>query len=166
MLLARVLETIDRVQIFVGSNAWRRYPADLPRGTLQRAYRVLIVNADGSVGFDNRSAVNTSVPSEDVDRFSKAIAGFSERMTTYASSIADPTEYGEQTAGRLCPVMLPYELGTTATFDRTRFNGRALCDDAMDVMLTLACNKPIADGVAPDPTRIRKNFPYYGDGYT
>jgi hypothetical protein len=115
---------------------------------------------------NTKEQFNTSVPSEDVDRFSKVIADFSEKMTTYAGSAADPTQYGEQIANRLCPVTLPYELGTTATFDRSGFNGRALGDDVMDVMLTLASNKPLADGVSPDPNRIRTHFPYYGDPYT
>ena len=46
------------------------------------------------------------------------------------------------------------------------FNGRALGDDALDVMLTLAANMPIVDGLAPDHGRIRKDFPYYGSPYT
>jgi hypothetical protein len=36
----------------------------------------------------------------------------------------------------------------------------------MDVMLTLAANKPLADGVAPDPQRTVTEFPYYGAPYT
>jgi hypothetical protein len=51
---------------------------------------------------------------------------------------------------RLCPTTLPYELGTQATFEVARFNGRALGDDVMDVMLTLATNTPIQDGAPPD----------------
>ena len=46
------------------------------------------------------------------------------------------------------------------------FNGRALGDDVLDVMLRLAANMPIADGLAPDHGRIRKDFPYYGSPYT
>ena len=46
------------------------------------------------------------------------------------------------------------------------FNGRALGDDVLDVMLTLAANTPIVDGLAPDCRRIRKDFPYYGAPYT
>ena len=46
------------------------------------------------------------------------------------------------------------------------FNGRALGDDVLDVMLTLAVNMPIVDGLAPDHGRIRKDFPYYGSPYT
>ena len=46
------------------------------------------------------------------------------------------------------------------------FNGRALGDDALDVMLTLAANTPVVDGLAPDRVRIRKDFLYYGAPYT
>jgi Domain of unknown function (DUF4331) len=115
---------------------------------------------------DLKEQFNTSAPSEDVDRFSKAVADFTEKMTTYAGSAENPSEYGRQTAALLCPVTLPYELGTPATFERGRFNGRSLGDDVMDVMLSLACNKPLADGVSPDHDRISVEFPYYGAPYT
>jgi hypothetical protein len=41
--------------------------------------------------------------------------------------------------------------------------GRGLTDDVMDVMdvmLALASNKSLEDGVAPDPHRTRSAFPY------
>jgi hypothetical protein len=115
---------------------------------------------------DVKEAFNTSVPSADVEQFSRIIAKFSEEMTTYAGSVKNPSEYGKQVAGRLCPNILPYELGTPASFGLTRFNGRALGDDVMDVILTLAANKALSDGVSPDLARIRKEFPYYGEPYT
>jgi hypothetical protein len=87
-------------------------------------------------------------------------------MTTYAASAADPAEYGKLIARRLCPDTLPYELGTSAAFEAGSFNGRALGDDVLDVMLTLTANTPIDDGLAPDRGRIRKDFPYYGAPYT
>jgi hypothetical protein len=62
--------------------------------------------------------------------------------------------------------MLPYELGTAASFAQPKFNGRALGDDVYDVMWTLAASTPIADGVAPDKSRIVPDFPYYGRPYT
>ncbi len=96
------------------------------------------------------------------ERFAKPIADFAEKMTTYAGSAADPGEYGKLIAARLCPNTLPYELGTSAAFEVASFNGRALGDDALDVMLTLAANTPLVDGLAPDRGRIRKDFPYYG----
>jgi hypothetical protein len=109
---------------------------------------------------------NASVPSEDIERFAKSIADFAEKLTIYAGSATDPGEYGKLLAARLCPDTLPYELGTSAAFEVARFNGRALGDDALDVMLTLTANRPIVDGLAPDPGRIRKDFPYYGAPYT
>ena len=36
----------------------------------------------------------------------------------------------------------------------------------MDVMLALATNNPLDDGLAPDRSRIRGDFPYFGDPYT
>jgi Domain of unknown function (DUF4331) len=109
---------------------------------------------------------NASVPSEDIERFAKSIADVAEKMTTYADSAADPAKYGKLIAARLCPDTLPYELGTPAAFELASFNGRALGDDALDVMLTLVTNTPIVDGLAPDRGRIRKDFPYYGAPYT
>jgi Domain of unknown function (DUF4331) len=113
-----------------------------------------------------REEFNRSLPSEDVAKFSAPIAGFAEKMTTCAGSVFNPAEYGKQVVHRLCPTMLPYEIGTDAAFDHAGFNGRALGDDVMDVMLTLASNKPLGDGVAPDRTRLRSEFPYFGKPYT
>ncbi len=69
-------------------------------------------------------------------------------------------------AGVLCPATLPYKIGTFASFDYAGFNGRALGDDVMDVMLTLAANQALRDGVAPDRQRTRGEFPYFGEPYT
>jgi hypothetical protein len=113
-----------------------------------------------------KEAFNRSAPSEDEERFSRFIAEFAEKLATYTGGTPDPAVYGKQTAGRLCPSYLPYELGTPAAFQLSRFNGRALSDDVMDVMLTLAANKPISDGVFPDLSRIRQEFPYFGEPYT
>jgi hypothetical protein len=113
-----------------------------------------------------REEFNRSIPSEDVARFSAPIADFVEKMTTYAGSASSPSAYGKQVVARLCPTTLPYELGTAAAFDNAGFNGRALLDDAMDAMLTLAVNRPLGDGVAPDRSRVRSEFPYFGTPYT
>ena len=39
-------------------------------------------------------------------------------------------------------------------------------DDAQDVMLSLASNRSIQDGAAPDLNRIRAEFPYFGEPYS
>jgi Domain of unknown function (DUF4331) len=95
-----------------------------------------------------KETFNKSVPSDDIALFSGIIADYTQKMTTYAGSAMNPEEYGKQMVSRLCPTTLPYELGTAAAFDLARFNGRPLGDDVMDVMLTLATNRPLQDGAA------------------
>ena len=113
-----------------------------------------------------KETFNKSVPSDDITLFSGYIADYTQKMTTYAGSVMNPEEYGKQMVSRLCPNTLPYELGTAAAFDVARFNGRPLGDDVQDVMLTLATNRPIQDGAAPDRNRIRTEFPYFGEPYS
>ncbi len=115
---------------------------------------------------DVKERFNQSAPSDDQASFSEYIGDFAKTMTTYAGSVMNPDEYGKRMIARLCPVTLPYELGTAASFDVARFNGRPLGDDVMDVMLTLASNKPLEDGAAPDRSRIRSEFPYFGEPYS
>jgi hypothetical protein len=113
-----------------------------------------------------KETFNKSAPSDDLALFARHIADYTQKMVTYAGSATNPEEYGKQLVSRLCPDTLPYELGTAAAFDRTRFNGRPLGDDVQDVMLTLATNRPLDDGAAPDRNRIRTEFPYFGEPYS
>jgi hypothetical protein len=50
-------------------------------------------------------------------------------------------------------------VGCEAAFDFASFNGRALGDDVMDVIINLASNAATANGVAADQGRIRADFP-------
>jgi Domain of unknown function (DUF4331) len=112
-----------------------------------------------------REEYNRSTPSDDLERFSGQIGAFVAKLTALAGSADDPNEYAQQLIARLCPTTLPYRLDTDAAFDFTGFNGRALADDVMDVMLTLATNTPLGDGVAPDKGKILPDFPYFGEPY-
>jgi hypothetical protein len=112
-----------------------------------------------------REDFNRAAPAEDVARFSAQIADVAKRLTRLAGSAADPAGYGQRLAQRLCPVTLPYELDTPASFTIDRLNGRGLADDVMDVILTLATNTPLSDGVAPDTSRMRDEFPYFGQPF-
>jgi hypothetical protein len=115
---------------------------------------------------DVKESFNKSIPSDDLAVFSGYIADFVRKMTTYAASVINPDEYAKEIVSRLCPITLPYEIGTQAAFNLAGFNGRPLEDDVMDVMLTLAANKPLQDGAVPDRNRIRNEFPYFGDPYS
>ncbi len=137
-----------------------------PEMQVQRWGLPLITHLFLTASNDLKDKFNDSVPADDIAFFSKPIAEFAERMSTYAGSVVNPAEYGKQIVARLCPAMLPYVVGTQAAFDQAGFNGRPLGEDVMDVMLTLASNKPLADGVAPDRSRIRSEFPYFGEPYS
>jgi hypothetical protein len=113
-----------------------------------------------------KEAYNRSVPASDVRRLSAQISKIVGMLTKLAGSSANPNDYGQQLAARICPTILPYELDTPAAFDFVGFNGRALTDDAMDVMLTLATNTALSDGVAPTMKRVSETFPYFGAPYT
>jgi hypothetical protein len=113
-----------------------------------------------------RETYNRIGPAEDVAKIGPHLAAFAERVSTLAGSTAHASEYGKQVAQRLCPIMLPYDLGSEAAFDFIAFNGRDLTDDVMDVMLSIASNTALADGVAPDKARVQPVFPYFGPAYT
>ncbi len=113
-----------------------------------------------------REAFNRATPTEDLERFAPQIGQVAEMLTRLAGSASDPSDYAKQLIARLCPTTLPYSLDTPAAFDVASFNGRALTDDATDVILTLATNTALSDGVIPDKNRTRDEFPYFGEPYT
>jgi Domain of unknown function (DUF4331) len=113
-----------------------------------------------------REDFNRGLPAGDLATFGAQIAEIGEKLSRLAGSHANPGHYGKRLAERLLPAILPYRIGTPASFDYAGFNGRGLADDAMDVILTLATNTPLGDGVAPDRGRIRSAFPYFGEPYT
>lgn len=113
-----------------------------------------------------RETYNRTGPAEDRENLAQALAQFAAQVSALAGSAPNPAKYGRQVAGLLCPVMLPYELDSDAAFGFAGFNGRGLADDVMDIMITLASNVPLTDGVSPDRTRMRSDFPYFGAPFT
>jgi hypothetical protein len=113
-----------------------------------------------------REDFNRSLPANDRKNFGDQIAYVAEALTMLANSATDPADYARHLVTRLCPTVLPYELGTRASFDCDGFNGRPLTDDAMDVILRLATNTTGVDGMAPEIPRARDEFPYFGKSYS
>jgi hypothetical protein len=64
-------------------------------------------------------------------------------------SSADPAGYGQAVAGQLLPDVLPYQIGTAASFGFTGRNGRTLADNAPEVMLSLVTNTAVPAGLQP-----------------
>jgi len=115
---------------------------------------------------DMREDYNRSIPAEDRLRFAGQLEELIAQWTSLAGSVRHPRSYAQRLTAKLLPTMLPYELDSDAAFSYASFNGRDLGDDAMDVMLTLATNTALSDGVMPDRTRTRAAFPYVGLPYT
>jgi len=115
---------------------------------------------------DMKERFNRATPADDQASFIAHVGQIAETLTRLAGSAPDPAGYAAQLTARLFPTTLPYALDTQASFDLAGFNGRALTDDVMDVILGLATNTKLGDGVAPDPTRTRADFPYFGAPYT
>ncbi|MFZ3360551.1 MAG: DUF4331 family protein, partial [Xanthobacteraceae bacterium] len=113
-----------------------------------------------------KEAFNRATPADDQDPFIAQVDQVAQKLTMLAGSAASPAGYAKQLTARLFPTILPYQLGTPAAFDFVSFNGRALTDDVMDVILTLATNTALGDGVVPDKNRTRNEFPYFGEPYT
>jgi hypothetical protein len=109
---------------------------------------------------------HAGAPADDVRSIGPAIAAFTARLSARAGATANPDEYGAKVASMLCPSLLPYVIGSDARFSVEGFNGRSLSDDAYDVMLSLATNTTVRDGVSPNTSRLQRDFPYYGKPFS
>jgi hypothetical protein len=107
-----------------------------------------------------REQFNRTAPPEDNAAFISSTVDTVARYVTAGGTAADPTAYARRVATLFGSLSLPYELGSAASFDFAGFNGRALNDNVMDVMLTLLVNSPLSTGIRPDPTRFTTEFPY------
>jgi hypothetical protein len=108
-----------------------------------------------------RENYNRTAPSGDNAAFTARIGDVVRETARRAGTVTDAEAYAGRVLARLGPLTLPYKLGSAAAFDYAGFNGRALRDDVMDVMLSLMTNSPLGDGVAPDPGLIQGKFPYF-----
>ncbi|MCL1869149.1 MAG: DUF4331 domain-containing protein [Promicromonosporaceae bacterium] len=100
-------------------------------------------------------------PSEDRANDAGRVASFVAAAVA-PTGVADPDAYGRQVAARLLPDVLPYTVGTPAAFTFAGFNGRALSDNAPEVVYGLVTNAAVPTGlVAADAAETRQpQFPY------
>jgi hypothetical protein len=111
---------------------------------------------------DLGNRLNAGRPTDDFETYgtlvTRAIAG----VVAANGTAEDPLAYGLTVAHRFFPNMLPYTVGTPAIFGFAGWNGRALTDNAPDVMFTIASNTPIGLGIgkASVSAKPSKAFPY------
>jgi hypothetical protein len=109
---------------------------------------------------DFSDPANARHPSADIEAAGEYAAS---RVAAVASqSVADAPGYGEAVARELFPDVLPYVVGTPATFGFAEFNGRAMGDNAPEVMLSLVSGKALPSGLDPSVSeKMRQGeFPY------
>lgn len=108
-----------------------------------------------------RESFNRSAPSADDSAFVASTQATVAKYVELAGTSPDPQAYARRVADMFGPMTLPYNVGSTASFDYTGFNGRSLADNVMDNMLSLLTNSPLGTGIKPDRTQILADFPYF-----
>jgi hypothetical protein len=105
---------------------------------------------------------NTRHPSEDYAAEGEHLAGQVAAVVAAGGTSDDPRGYGEAVARRLFPDVLPYVVGTPATYGFAGFNGRTPADNAPEVMLSLVSGMAVPSGLRPSVAADLRDsaFPY------
>ena len=105
---------------------------------------------------------DTRHPSEDSDAVGGYIADQIAAVVAAGGTSEDPKGYGETVARELFPDVMPYVVGTPATYSFAGFNGRTLADNAPEAMLSLVSGMAVPSGLRPSVSaQLRANdFPY------
>jgi hypothetical protein len=111
---------------------------------------------------DFSNPANTRHPSADLSADGKYIGDLVAAVVSASGTSDDPQGYGQTVARELFPDVLPYVVGTPATYGFAIRNGRTLADNAPEVMLSLVANAAVPSGLRPSVAeRLRSGrFPY------
>ncbi len=111
---------------------------------------------------DFANPANTRHPSEDFAADGDYIAGLVEGVVAASGTSDDPRVYGRAVARQLFPDVLPYVVGTPATYGFAGHNGRTLADNAPEAMLSLVVDAAVPVGLRPATTKHlrERTFPY------
>jgi hypothetical protein len=107
---------------------------------------------------DWASDANMRHPNADAKEDGTRIAALIAGVVAANGTASDPAAYGESVVRRLMPDVLPYRLGTPASFGFLGFNGRALSDNAPEAMFSLVLNKATTTGLTA--AKHNDKFPY------
>ena len=101
-------------------------------------------------------------PSQDFDAEGKYLADQVAAVVAASGTSGDPQAYGQAVAQRLFPDVLPYVVGTPATFGFAALNGRTQADNAPEAILSLVAGTAVPTGLSLSVTQQqrRKDFPY------
>jgi Domain of unknown function (DUF4331) len=115
---------------------------------------------------DFTNPANTRHPSEDVSAAAKYIGGQVTAVVAASGTVGDPQGYGQAVARELFPDVLPYVIGTPASYSFAGFNGRTQADNAPEAMLSLVAGLAVPSGLRPSVTAQQRSsdFPYVVPG--
>jgi hypothetical protein len=111
---------------------------------------------------DFTNPANTRHPEQDLAAAGDLVARQVAAVVRANGTSADPEGYGETVARQIFPDVLPYTIGTPASFGFAARNGRTLADNAPEVMLSLVSGTAIPSGLKPAGAADRRaaSFPY------
>jgi hypothetical protein len=118
-----------------------------------------IFNPDDS---ERSSAYNTTQPREDQALYGPIVSTLVAGVVAAMGTATDPRAYGELVSELCFPDILRYEVGTPAVFGFAKRNGRALTDNAPEVMFSIVVNAARSDGLRSSTATgtLRPDFPY------
>jgi Domain of unknown function (DUF4331) len=111
---------------------------------------------------DFSNPANTRHPSRDTADDGEHIADLVAAVAAASGTVGDPRGYGQAVGAELLPDLLPYVIGTPATYGFAVRNGRPLADNAPEVMLSLVTGTAVPSGLKPAVTGHLRTagFPY------
>jgi hypothetical protein len=111
---------------------------------------------------DLGNRLNGGRPADDFATYGAQVANAIAGVVAAVGTSEDPQAYGAKVAHRFFPNILPYEVGTQATFGFAEWNGRSLTDNAPDVMFSIAANTPVRLGIGKESVTAKPSqvFPY------
>ena len=111
---------------------------------------------------ESASEANETHPADDGKNYGKAIRELVVATVSRLGTSARPEAYADAVVHRLLPDTLPYRVGTPAVFGFTDFNGRALGDNAPEVVFSLVTNSAVGTGLPAAGTASTRSesFPY------
>jgi hypothetical protein len=111
---------------------------------------------------DFSAPANQRHPSADFNADAKHIGDLITAAVSANGTAADPAAYGQTVASLLLPDVLPYVVGTTASYGFAGLNGRTLGDNAPEAMLSLVLNTGVDSGLRPAVAAGQRTpgFPY------
>src|SRR5580704_17764385 len=111
---------------------------------------------------DFTDPANTRHPSQDYAAEGEHLAGHVSAVVAATGTSAEPDVYGLTVAKTLLPDVLPYVVGTPASFGFVTRNGRTLADNAPEAMMALVVGAAVPGGLKPSVAEAQRSgqFPF------